>query len=421
MPVRSTQHLYIYGCNIEALSSAVVMASFGHKVSWHVSKDSLNALLTHVHFEHQLIALWQLYIQQERIHVLSEHVDQQPDQYNWVFVNGLDEPAEQIVQNFTDACTLILSGSMQQGKLDALAKTAKTERVFYIPFVFLRDGASFSSMLSPSLLLIGEKTLNTYQSLGFISPLIKHAGKVAVSSIKNTEFARSSIMAMLASRLSFMNEMSRLADSLDVDMNVVKHMMGLDSRIGPTYLNPSWGFGGFTLPNELKLLQHSFENQNISTDLVRAITAINEDQKELIFRKFWQYFDSYIQGKKVVVWGAGYKAGSGRTLNSAIHPLLALLWNYDVETYVYDTHAAIELTEYYPEKIQTVCHLVDDAYSKLSEVDAVFIINWPDVAQVDITALANANVPVFDGQNLLTNGQIQQLNNHYVGIGRQKS
>lgn len=409
--------IQIFGNNIEALSSAVVMASLGHDVCLSCEDNELNNLLKQHAFEHQLVALWELYTAQRKIHVNTQR---NPNSgLYWLFLDTLS-PSDRdgLLDQLPKDAQVVLSGTCPLGDISKYAHELPQTHVFYIPFVFLKDGASFVSMLNPHVFLVGEKTQNTYQHLSQFAPLIKQAGKFAVSTIKNTEFARSSIMAMLASRLSFMNEMSRLADASSVDMVVVRRMMGLDSRIGNTYLNPSWGFGGHTLPKALELLQEDFKNSGIETSLIHAIASINEDQKELIFRKFWQYFDSYVSGKKVLIWGAGYKAGSGRTLNSAIHPLLNLLWHYDIATYVYDNNARAELSQKYD---LDQCQMVDNAHDKLADVDALFIISWPDATPPDISYLSQVDVPVFDAQNLLSNTQIAQLKGFYTGIGRSKS
>lgn len=154
-------------------------------------------------------------------------------------------------------------------------------------------------------------------------------------------------MTMLATRLSLMNELSRLADQLNVDITQVENIVGKDPRIGKDYLSAGWGFEWKTLPNELLRLTHTFQQCNIKSSFNSKVMAINEDQKELRFRKFWRHFDGFIEHKTVVVWGAGYRSGTGRTTNSAIHPLLKLLWSYQIKTLIFATNTAFELQEHY--------------------------------------------------------------------------
>ncbi|MFP3353580.1 hypothetical protein R0K04_19590, partial [Pseudoalteromonas sp. SIMBA_153] len=109
-----------------------------------------------------------------------------------------------------------------------------------MPFVLLQDGDAYSSMLNPSLWLLGEKTASSSQHLDVLKPLVQHARATHHADIAMIEFARSSIMAMLATRVSFMNEMSRLADSQNVDISQVSRIMGLDERVGSSYLKAGW-------------------------------------------------------------------------------------------------------------------------------------------------------------------------------------
>lgn len=423
------ENVIIVGQSIEALTTAVVMASLGHQVSLVSPTVATHKLIEQFKFEHQLYALWQLYEHQSKIKTLTQpcrltdittQIDNQQTQattcYYWLFLNDLPQLTQTEKNLLTQTgVQVILSGIAPVGEIAKLANSLANPYVFYLPFVFLKDSASYRSMLTPELLLLGEKTPQTVNQLMLIRPLLQQAQQQAITDIITVEFARSSIMNMLATRLSFINELARLADMKQVDIGKVSQLVGLDGRIGSSYLNASWGFGGSTLPMELAAMQQSFQESGLQNTLIKAVEEINIDQKELIFRKFWRYFNSYIENKRVLIWGAGYKAGSGRTQNSAIHPLLKLLWQHNVTTYIFDSNAQAELTQLYGS--QGLCQFVDNAYTDIASVDALFIINWPEAVAPDISSLLNRPIPVFDAQNLLTDIQINQLTGFYTGIG----
>ena len=215
-----------------------------------------------------------------------------------------------------------------------------------------------------------------------------------------------------------MNEMSRLADSQQVDIQQVSHIMGLDERVGSSYLQAGWGFGGNTLPTELVKLQQSSTEKSLAMPLLESVIHINEDQKELIFRKFWQYFDGFIDNKTVMIWGGSYKAGSGRTAESAIHPLLALLWSYNIRTLVYSDKAQTELAELYGQ--QPLLELITSPYQQLNEAQAIFIISWLPENRLDIAKLNEHAMPILDARNALSRAQVEGLVGSYIGIGRAK-
>ena len=442
----------LIGHSIEAITSAVVLASLGQQVHLYADQEILTQQLQQYGFEHHLQALWQMYTQQQHIvsfalpdsadkliqlyevaaHSITDSIDaiNEQQQINqptavalyWLFLDSIDSVWTE--NNWLSAFNhsqqqtqpLMMSGIKQLGNVAALSKRLKRAWVYYIPFVFLKDGDAYSSMLNPSLWLLGEKTPNSRHHLSMLQPLMQHAHATHYTDIATIEFARSSIMAMLATRVSFMNEMSRLADSQQVDIQQVSYIMGLDERVGSSYLQAGWGFGGNTLPTELLKLQQSSAEQSLAMPLLQAVMHINEDQKELIFRKFWQYFDGFIDNKTVMVWGGSYKAGSGRTAGSAIHPLLALLWSYNIRTLVYSDKAQTELAALYHQ--QPLLQLISSPYQQINKAQAVFILSWSADARLDVSALNQQAMPIFDAQNILTRTQIDSLIGDYMGIGR---
>ena len=431
----------IIGHDIEAITSSVVLASLGRRVHLYADGKILKQQLQQYGFEHHLQALWQLYTQQQKIsnRELPESADQLIKSYEqgtapnhsatsvalyWVFLDSIktvwlnDHWIMAFNHSQQQTLPIIISGIEPLGYIPTLAERLQRPWVYYVPFVFLQDGEAYSSMLTPSLWLIGEKTPDSSQHLTVLQPLIQHAQAYHHADIATIEFARSSIMAMLATRVSFMNEMSRLADSHRVDIQKVSGIMGLDARVGGSYLQAGWGFGGNTLPTELDKLQQSAQSNSVNMPLLQSVMHINEDQKELIFRKFWQYFDGFIDNRTVMIWGASYKPGSGRTAGSAIHPLLELLWSYNIRTIIYSDKAKSELSDRYRE--QPLLELVDSPYEQLNAAQAVFIITLSPQHRLDVAQLNQQAMPIFDAQNALTRAQINALVGDYLGIGRTK-
>ncbi|MEN6669693.1 UDP-glucose/GDP-mannose dehydrogenase family protein [Psychrobacter sp. B38] len=461
----------LIGHSIEAITSAVVLASLGQRVHLYANKDILAQQLQQYGFEHHLQALWHLYEQQQMIvsQALPDTADKLIQRYEslnneslnhqslshdpandealsrendrdleaqstigepmtvglyWVFLTSIksvwaeDSWLTAFNHSQQQATPLIMSGIEKLGHVAVLAQRLQRAWVYYVPFVFLKDGDAYSSMLHPSLWLVGEKTANSSEHLQILKPLTQHAHAVHRADIATIEFARSSIMAMLATRVSFMNEMSRLADSQQVDIRQVSHIMGLDERVGSSYLQAGWGFGGNTLPTELDKLQQSSQTHSLDMPLLQSVMHINEDQKELIFRKFWQYFNGFIDNRTVMIWGGSYKSGSGRTAGSAIHPLLALLWSYNIRTLIYSDKAQTELVTLYGD--QPLFKLINTPYQQLHEAQAIFIISWSSNDQLDINQLNQQAMPIFDAQNSLTRLQVDSLVGDYMGIGRSK-
>jgi UDPglucose 6-dehydrogenase len=443
---KSSEVCVIIGHSIEAITSAVVLASLDHQVHIYADLDLLAQQVEQYGFERHLQALWQLYGQQQQIVqcALPASADELIQSYEGKVGQSLDEQKatplsvscywlflESIKSVWTDdnwvmafnhsqqqTTPIIMSGIEKLGHITKLADSLQRAWVYYVPFVFLQDGEAYSSMLKPSLWLLGEKTPESSHHLTVLQPLLQHARAYHHADIATIEFARSSIMAMLATRVSFMNELSRLADSQQVDIGQVSRIMGLDARVGSSYLQAGWGFGGHTLPTELDKLQQSSQDNSVNMPLLQSVLHINDDQKELIFRKFWQHYDGFIDNKTVMIWGGSYKSGSGRTTGSAIHPLLALLWSYNIKTLVYSDKAKSSLAKDYGQ--QPLLQLLDSPYEQLAYAQAIFIISLSPQHQLDIAQLNQFAMPIFDAQNALSRPQINALVGAYAGIGRAK-
>ncbi len=405
----------IIGASYESLNTAIWLASLGRVVSVYAKSGAVDGVLANYKFDRQMVALWQLYVSGGQICLNTDmynHHDVQQSEYIWVFLYK-DDAAD--LDDLGFKAQIILSGSLGIGEMTQRADGLVQDKVCYVPFVFMKDGMGFLSLSAPDLLLIGEKRAGVAEDNELIASLSTHASQRYVGDIKTIEFARSTIMAMLATRLSFMNEMARLADKAGVDIAKIETILGLDKRIGDDYLSAGWGFGGYTLPSETALLAELFAKEQVDAKLLRATCTINEDQKELIFRKFWRYFDGFIDDKSVMIWGAGYRAGTGRTTGGAIHPLLKLLWSYDIKTYVYAPNAGFELGELYGNEPLFV--LSDEPYA-LDGLDALFVLNWLTTTKIDVDRINRHALPIFDGKNIFGDDDIARLVGYYDGIGR---
>lgn len=408
-----------------AAAAAAVLSYLGYRVRLLSFLDSAEAYIAQFKYDEPLYHAWQQgiankslsYVQIEQGDAAAVASDIDSNATFWLFLDGLKPDfVDGMFKTFKHAeNAFIFSGVLDICQIDKLAGKLSSQYVFYVPFIFLTYQSVFASTLGPKLLLVGEKVADSTQDVEIFQQLRQRAGAFKVTDIKTAEFARGCMMNLIATRLSFINEMSRLASACSVDMNDVEDVLKLDERVGSGFLHASWGFGGHTLPQEVTLLKKSFAQKGVSTSLIDAVVDINDDQKELIFRKFWRYFDTRIDGKAVLIWGVSYKSGAVGTEDSAIHPLLTLLWAHNITTYVYDDKAGPSLSDEYEsdERLK----LVSSAYEALVQVDALFILSWPDAQRPDVQPIATHKIPVFDAQNLLNKEEIGRLE-FYTGMGR---
>ncbi|OAV00525.1 MULTISPECIES: UDP-glucose/GDP-mannose dehydrogenase family protein [Moraxella] len=418
------KHIYVIGHQHEAINACLWLASLDYEVRLLADEQDIQATLEHYQFDHQMSALWQLYLAQHKIIISDSQIQaflaSVQAKLLWLFLDDVGEYLIDQVVNAVDSphSQVILSGVRSIGNIGALAQRIKSSWVYYLPISFMKDGANFNAFYHSDLVMIGEKTKDSVAHCEVLLRLKQHAQNCQIADIVTIEFARSTMMAMLATRLSFMNEMARLADKQGVNIKSVERIIAQDSRIGPAYLSAGWGFGGKTLPHELELLMDKFKQNRVDTSLISAVNHINDDQKELIFRKFWRYFNGFIEQKAVMIWGTGYRKGASRMTHSAIHPLLKLLWSYGIHTRVFTRNTAFEMQSIYGgHPMLTLTH---DPYQDLSKVDALFIVNWSLLTQPDVHTLNQVNIPIFDAKNILDDDSVVALTVPYYGIGREK-
>ena len=193
-----TDSILLIGCTNESINTAIWLASLNKSVQLLADDSSVAHTLASYKFDHQMSALWQMYVQTGQITVVNTL---SAAAYVWLFLDaqGVDEYLPSL---FDTTAQVILSGSVAIGDVAALANQFTADHVCYVPFVFMKDGTGFGSLSSPDLVLIGEKQTGCHQSNALLLNLLARSEKRFIDDIHTIEFARSSIMAMLATRLS---------------------------------------------------------------------------------------------------------------------------------------------------------------------------------------------------------------------------
>lgn len=327
-----------------------------------------------------------------------------------------------------DAIMLVLTplpvGTLQriQRDMDAiLVGEGRSERAYLAALpLFIREGTALADFERPQLFLLGSEDKPVIDCVkDFMRPFMRQATEVMVVPVAAAELIKFGINAMLATRISFMNEMAALAEKIGVDIELVRQGMAADSRVGGDYLQAGCGFGGPSFAGDLLSFARTIKEELDTEGLIDAVLAINESQKEILFRKIWRFFRGELAGKTVAVWGAAFKPGTSSVNNSVVHPLLQALWAQGCRTRVYDPLALEALKKVYP--AQPLLELADSAVSAASGSDAIALVTaWDEFWSPDFAELAvKMRCPVvFDGRNLYEPEQIQAYGFRYFGIGR---
>lgn len=284
----------------------------------------------------------------------------------------------------------------------------------------MQEGSAIEGFTRPNHLLLGSVSdWAEAEVREILRPFNRRRDNLMVMTPREAEFTKLTITGMLATRLSFMNDMANLADSLQVDIEKVRQGVGADQRIGEHYLYPGCGFGGLSFSRDVMSLAHSLESSGVGSDLLEEVLAINERQKEWLFRKLWSYFNTDLKGRTFAIWGAAFKPGSDKIDNAPVLRLLQALWAQGAKVKLHDPQAMEALGLW--AGVRDDLEFCDTPYAALKNADALLLVTewkayWgPDFEK--IKSLLKQPV-ILDGRNIYDPDYVRSLGFTYFGVGR---
>jgi len=242
--------------------------------------------------------------------------------------------------------------------------------------------------------------------------------------IRDAELTKYAANAMLATKISFMNEMANLAEQLGVDIEHVRTGIGSDSRIGYSYIYPGCGYGGSFFPNDVKTLINMGKEQGYQANILHAIDERNELQKERLFEKVTARFGNDLAGKTIAVWGIAFKPGTDDLSQAPALVLIESLLAAGAKVRAYDPIAMENAQDYFSSEDfdNGQLSLVDHQYDALKDADAmVLVTEWKPFRQPDFNAMKRLmkNLVIIDGRNQYDPETLKSEGFEYSGIGRE--
>ncbi len=420
--------LAIYGDSLCALVTAGVLASIGHEVSLHVPDGTINALLKQgqePYSEPNLQGLLKQQLQEGRLAYADfrQPVDTTPDAVLLAFDANDYLLAEQIVSQYAQlaADTLLINQStFSIGSSERLAKLLNArQHLVYLPD-FMQEGAAIQTFSRPNKFILGCAVHQAELLVREIfRPLNRLKDQFLVMSLREAEFTKFAVSGMLATRVSFMNDLSNVADVMGVDIERVRVGVGSDQRIGEAYLYPGCGFGGHSFSREVSSLAHTIAEVGTKSRLLDEVLAINELQKEVLFRKLWRYYDCNLQDKVIGIWGASFKPNTSRVDHAPVLRLLEAFLSQGATVKLHDPKALANIARLYGDNKRLI--LCREQYEAASQVDALLLVTeWKQYWSPDFKRLLKMmNTPlILDGRNIYDPNYIKSLGFDYIGVGR---
>lgn len=302
---------------------------------------------------------------------------------------------------------------------DQLKQYLPKDEWVYFPDV-IQEGNAINSVLNVKHVIVGVESnhaRDTMQEL--LRPFFRFSYQYLFMPILDAEFTKLSISGMLATRISYMNDLAMVAEKLGIDIANVKHGIAADTRIGAAYLSAGVGFGGENFSHDILTLSSTVSETGAKSRLLEQVWAINEQQKEILFRKLWNYYHCNLNGKIVAIWGASFKENTSSIHNSPIHILLAALWAQGVTVRLHDPQALDEIAATYGDRKDLV--LCTDQYEVARGAHALCLVTaWKQYWSPDFKQLQQLmqHPLILDGRNIYDPAYVKAKGFAYEGVGR---
>ena len=285
---------------------------------------------------------------------------------------------------------------------------------------FLKEGSAVDDCRRPERIIIGGAEPTEVELLRELYlPFSRNREKLMIMDARSAELTKYAANCMLATKISFINEIANLAEHLGADIELVRRGIGSDPRIGYDFIYAGCGFGGSCFPKDLQALRRSAEAEGFEPQLLRAVESVNEQQKNRLFGKIQRHYPRGLRGKVFAVWGLSFKPNTNDIREASSRVLLEALWAAGARVQAHDPQAMEEIQRHYGARADL--QLVPCKDDALRGADALVIVTeWQEyrVLNLDKVPQQLADRVVFDGRNLFEPEQMAAAGLTYYGIGR---
>jgi UDPglucose 6-dehydrogenase len=290
---------------------------------------------------------------------------------------------------------------------------------------FLKEGAAIEDCMRPDRIVIGADRAEPVEKLKRLyAPFNRNHERIVTMDVRSAELTKYAANAMLATKISFMNELANIAERVGADIEHVRHGIGSDPRIGWHFIYPGAGYGGSCFPKDVQALERTAHQHGYEATLLGAVETVNDRQKGHLHELMVQHYGDAgaLRGKTFAVWGLAFKPNTDDMREASSRRLLQQLWESGAKVQAYDPEAMHEARRVFGERDDLV--MCESAADTLLDADALIVVTeWKQFRSADFTKLAATlrDRVVFDGRNLYEPGDVEAAGLAYYGIGRGRS
>jgi UDPglucose 6-dehydrogenase len=287
---------------------------------------------------------------------------------------------------------------------------------------FLKEGAAIADFMKPDRVVIGTDNARTTELMrALYEPFTRNHDRLIVMDIRSSELTKYAANAMLATKISFMNELANIAERVGADIEKVRIGIGSDPRIGYSFIYPGTGYGGSCFPKDVQALIRSAHEAGHEPQILNAVEAVNGRQKAVLFQKMQQHFAGNLKGRTIALWGLAFKPNTDDMREAPAVTLIELLLKAGAQVHAYDPVAAPEAQRIFAGRAGVT--LAKSAYEAAQGADALAIVTeWQEFRSPDFERLKQLlKAPlIFDGRNLYDPAMLERFGLTYHAIGRGK-
>ena len=337
--------------------------------------------------------------------------------------------AKMIGENMHEYRVIINKSTVPVGTADKVRDTVKQElerRKIQVEFdvvsnpEFLKEGAAIEDFMRPDRIVVGTDNPRTTELLrALYAPFNRNRDRVLAMDIRSSELTKYAANAILATKISFMNELAGIAERVGADIEKIRVGIGADPRIGYQFIYPGAGYGGSCFPKDVRALERTAAGVKYEAELLRAVESVNYRQKRVLFEKLSSHFSGNLAGKVIAVWGLAFKPNTDDMREASSRTLMEAIWEAGGKVRAYDPVAMNEARRLYGDREDLI--LCDSADHALEGSDVLMVVTeWSEFRSPDFERIRRVlrQPVVFDGRNLYDPEQVTSLGVSYYSIGR---
>lgn len=363
----------------------------------------------------------------DNVEIVFSAVGTPPDEDGSADLQYVLEVAREFGQNIKKYTVLVTKSTVPVGtakKVKAVIREELEKRGVDVPFdvasnpEFLKEGAAIKDFMSPDRVVVGVESEKAKELMSKLyRPFLLNNFRVIFTDIPSAEMIKYAANSMLATRISFMNDIANLCELVGADVNMVRKGIGADVRIGSKFLYPGCGYGGSCFPKDVKALIKTAEKNGYNMSVLKAVEQVNENQKHVLFNKLSKYYGGDLKGKTIAMWGLAFKPETDDMREATSLVTISLLLEAGCTVRVYDPVAMNECRRRIGDKV----FYAKDMYDAVLDADALLMLTeWKQfrLPSWGVVSKSMKNPLIIDGRNIYDAEELKQNGFEYYCIGR---